>query len=362
MAWGGQEIRILQEAVAFAQKGHMLSLLAQPGSEIIDQAEKAGIKVFAMRLRNALDLSAISKIVRLIRREKFQIINTHSSVDSWVVSLAAKWARAPLLIRTRHISAPVSRNPLNFVWRMPDVILTTGEEIRENLIRSNRLNPRKIYSVPTGVSLARFSPGGRDEALKKNLGIDGLGPIITMVGLLRAQKRHEIFLDALKETQKHFPKVIGLIVGEGPRRDLIEKAVRERDLTDRVIITGHRDDIPNILSITDIGVLTSEAEGLPQVILQYLAMNLPVVATRVGAIPQVVIHGQTGLLVEPNDAAGLTECLLDLLNHPERAMEMAGAGRQKVIHEFSEEAMLNRIMAIYQEALSRKYSSRGWTE
>ncbi len=354
MAWGGQEIRILQEAVGFTKKGHHLSILAQPGSDIEKRAQEAGINVFSMPLRAEWDLSAIGKLIQLIRREGFHIVNTHSSVDSWVASVAAKWVRAPLLIRTRHIASPVSNNPLNFVWRMPDLILTAGEGIREELIRVNHLDSEKIFSVPTGVPLDRFSPDLRDQGLKNTIGLEGFYPVITMVGLLRTQKRHEIFLDAVLEIKRSFPKVAGLIVGGGPDRERIEKEIEKRGLADRVIATGHRDDIPNLLSISDVGVLTSESEGLPQVILQYLAMNLPVVATRVGAIPQVVIHGQTGLLVEPNNVHELTTNLLEVLNRPDWARGMAQSGRQKVIREFSEEVMLDKIMAIYKKGLFKK--------
>jgi glycosyltransferase involved in cell wall biosynthesis len=352
--WGGQEMRILEEARGLSRLGHHPTVLAQPGSPLEARVREAGIPLFSLRMRFFADPLALTRMFLWIRRERFQVVHTHSSVDSWIASLAAKMAKVPVLARTRHISSPVPRHPLNRVWHFPDLILTTGEDIRRKLIGENRMAPEKIFSVPTGVSLHEFSPRPRNEKVAAELGVSANDPVITLVAVLRTQKRHEVLLDALKIIREKYPRAKALVVGEGPGRARIEKAVRERDLESGVILTGYRRDIPEILSLTNVAVLTSEAEGLPQVLLQYLAMAKPVVATRVGAVGQVVVSGETGILVEPNDPRALARAILELLADPKKAQAMAQAGRNLVETQYNMENMVVETLKLYRLVLAQK--------
>ncbi|MBI4618813.1 MAG: glycosyltransferase family 4 protein [Desulfobacterales bacterium] len=353
--WGGQEKRILLEATEFQKRGHYVVLASTGESEIGKRAREAGIPTVTIPMRHSFDLSASFRIFRLIKEKGIEIVNTHSSVDSWVASFSAKLARSPILIRTRHLSVPISTNPLNFIYRLPDAIITTGESIKERMVKINKLDNSKIFSIPTGVKLEEFDPNINGQYLKKELGIDGITPIVTMVAVLRSWKRHEIFLDAARLVLKDFPKAKFLIVGEGPRRKNVEAKIEELGINDFTIMTGHREDIPEILSISDISVLTSESsEGVPQALIQAMAMARPVVATNAGGIPEIVSDGQTGMLIEPNDADKLAKSILRLLKDREFAQRIGNNARKLVEYRFSCDAMIDRITNLYKTILSKK--------
>ncbi|MEW6614221.1 MAG: glycosyltransferase family 4 protein [Thermodesulfobacteriota bacterium] len=353
--WGGQEKRILLEATEFQKRGHYVVLASTPESEIDKRARKAGISTVTMPMRHSFDLSASFKIFRLIKEKRIEIVNTHSSVDSWIASFSVKLARSPILIRTRHLSVPISTNPLNFIYRLPDAIITTGESIKERMVKINQLDNSRIFSIPTGVKLQEFDPDIDGHYLREELGINGVTPIITMVAVLRSWKRHEIFLDAARLVLKNFPEARFLIVGEGPRRKHVEAKIEELGISDFTIMTGYREDIPEILSVSDISVLTSESsEGVPQALIQAMAMARPVVATNAGGIPEVISDGQTGILIEPNDAEGLANAILRLLKDSEFARRIGKNGRKLVEERFSCDTMIDKITNLYETILSKK--------
>ncbi|MFH1091883.1 MAG: glycosyltransferase [Pseudomonadota bacterium] len=268
---GGQEMRILLEAKTIAALGHQVTILSRPGCRIVDQARETGLRVIETPMRESYDLPALFRLVMLFRRERFNVINTHSSVDSWLASAAAKLTRAPVLVRTRHLSVPVSDHFLNFVYRWPDGIVVTAEATRRRLIEVNRIDPERIATIPTGVDLNRFHPDLDPGDIRARLGLAPGLRVATMVAVLRSWKRHEVFLEAAAELAANRPELRFLVVGEGPRRPHIEEKIRELNLGQKVIMTGHRLDIPEILAISDVTALTSESsEGVPQSVLQYI--------------------------------------------------------------------------------------------
>jgi glycosyltransferase involved in cell wall biosynthesis len=354
MAWGGQEIRILQEAVAFLNQGHQISILAQPGSDLEKRAQEAGIKVFTMLLRNAFDPLAIVKLMRLFKKERFHVVNTHSSVDSWVASLAGKWAGVPVLVRTRHISVPAKTHSLNKVYSLPDVVITTGEQIRQTLIKGYHLPEDHVFSIPTGVDTDRFFPRPPDFTLKKELGLPEDALVITLVALLRSQKRHELVIAAAPAILEKYPQVRFLFVGEGPRRNRIEEELRRHRLEPFFLLTGHRNDIPEILSITDIGLISSEAEGVPQFLLQAMAMARPMVATRVGDIPGIIESGINGLLIPPEDPQALAEAVIRFLDDKACAAQMGQQARELIAGKYTAAQMAKQVYEVYLKVFKEK--------
>lgn len=331
--WGGQEIRIFHDLQVLESMGHQTTLMAVPEGMIAEKAEKAGLRVIRQPMRNAFDPTALWKMVSLFRREKFDVVNTHSSVDSWLASAAAKIARTPVLVRTRHLSVPLKTHPFNFVYQWPDGIVTTAEMIRRRMIDVNGMDENRVISIPTGVDLTRFDPGLDPGNLREELGIESGSRIVTMAAVLRSWKRHEVLLEAVGRLVEKHPEVRVLIVGEGPYRPWVEGHVERLGLKDRVIMTGFRTDIPKLLAISDVCALTSESsEGVPQSVLQYQAMARPVVACRAGGIPEVIEDGATGLLAPPNDIDAVASAVSRLLEDKGLA-EKLGQNARKVIEE-----------------------------
>jgi len=353
--WGGQEIRVFTELCWLRRRGHAASLLVPPGSHLGKRADRAGIPVAWIPMPRALDPVALVRVVRCLRRERAQILITHSSVDAWTAGVAARLVGVPV-VRMRHLSVPVQSNPLSraVYTTLCDVIVTTGEAIRRLLIQRLRVSPSKVFSIPTGVNLDVFHPDRVDPTrLRRELGLDAMAPLLGMVAVLRSWKGHLVFLQALRDVRERHPEVRAVLAGEGPFRDVIQDAVRSHGLEANVRFLGHREDVAEILSGLDVVVSASTAaEGIPQALLQALGMCRPVVATDVGGVPEIIRHGETGWLVPPGDPAGLAKAILGALADPVQARRMGAQGRAIVEAEYSLERMGERMERLYTKLAS----------
>lgn len=355
--WGGQEIRVFTELCWLRRHGHAASLLVPPGSHLGERAEGAGIPVAWIPMLRALDPVAVVRMARRLHQQRTQILVTHSSVDAWIGGAAARLVGVPV-IRMRHLSVPVQSNPLSraVYTRMCDMIVTTGEAIRRLLIQRLRLSPSKVFSIPTGVDLDAFYPGRVDPArVRRELGLDATAPLVGMVAVLRSWKGHLVFLQALRDVRERHPDVRAVLVGEGPFRDVIQDGVRSHGLEANVRFLGHREDVAEILGGLDVVVSASTAaEGIPQALLQALAMCCPVVATDVGGIPEIIRDGETGWLVPPGNPAGLARAILEALADPARGRRMGAQGRAIVEAEYSLERMGERMERLYTKLASAR--------
>lgn len=352
--WGGQERRTFAEAREFKKRGHRVILAVQPGSALGKHAKEVGIEVREIRMENRDILKAFFRLFSLIRRERVDIVNTHSSKDSWIASFAARLALRPRLIRTRHVSIPISKHPLNIIYKLPHKIITCGEAIRKRMIEVNRFPLEKIVSIPTGVDVERFNPDRVKENIREELGIDQDAPLVGNISIIRTEKGYPYFLEAAQEILKVKPETSFLIVGHEPKGNTLTQEVRKRGLEDKVIMPGLREDIPQVLATLDVFVLSSLREGVPQGVTQALAMEKPVVATDVGGVPELIKHNQTGLLVSPANSETLAKAILELLEDREKAKRLGENGRRLVEEKFSQETMIERIEDLYRELLKKR--------
>ena len=355
MGWGGQEHRILLECRKMEERGHRTLIACQPGSGILERARAQGLRTEEVVIRGGFDPRAIAALCRIIRRERIQVVNTHSGKDSWAAGFSAKLAGADLLVRSRHIALPISNNPLNFVYRMTDGIITTGEAVRDGMIRLNGMDPGKILSIPTGVSLARFDPSRADGSrIRAEFGIPAGVPVVSMVAVFRAMKRHDVLLRAAVPLVREFPGMRFLLVGEGPGRAGIEQAICSSGLSGSCVLTGHREDVPDLLAASDIVVLTSDLEGVPQSLSQAMAMARPVVAAAVGGIPELVIDGRTGLIAEAGNPESFARQIARLAADPALRAALGNAARGHVLGGYTDDLMARRTEEFYRLLLDRK--------
>jgi len=348
MGWGGQEIRIFHESLGMIKRGHRIIIAALEQSTIFKRAKDAGINALPAQFQKKNPLSVL-KLRAMIIREKPDIVNTHSSSDSWVSSIAAKLSKTkPKIIRTRHLSTPISKSFLSrLVYDiLPDAVITTGEEIRQRMINDNHFDGSKIFSIPTGIDLERFSP----EKTKPSFHANGFA--VGMIGVLRSWKGHRYFIEAVPEIIKEMPDAVFYIVGDGPQRENITNLIRGLSLENRIFMLGHREDIPEILASLNVIVHPSYAnEGVPQSILQALAMGKPIVASDAGAIKEVIIDGSTGFLVKPKNPARLAEKIIELYRNPALGINFGREGRRLVKKQHSFENMLDNIEGLYKRLL-----------
>lgn len=350
MGWGGQEIRIVRESAGMAQRGNRVIIAAPVRSNIFRRAQEAGLQVLPAEFRKKSPLS-ILRMKSLIDKERPDIINTHSSADSWVSSIAAKLSKArPKIIRTRHLSTPISRSFLSRLIYdlLPDAVMTTGEQIRQSMVNVNGFSASRIISLPTGIDLRRFDPEKVSPAFK------GDDFAVGMVGVLRSWKGHIFLLQAIPEIVKQVPQAHFYIVGEGPQRENIDRIVRDMSLQDRVSLLGHREDIPEIMASLDVIVHPSYAgEGIPQSLLQALAMKRPVIASDAGAINEIIIDNTTGFLIEPENPRQIAEKVIALYRRPDLREAFGENGRRLAEEKHSIEQMLDKIEALYHQLFNK---------
>ncbi len=361
LGWGGQERRILAEAVAMRARGHRLLLAGDPRGELLPRVERAGFTVFPLTFGGWRNLRAGLALRGWVRKEGVDILNTHSSLDSWVGMLARAGLLKPLLVRTRHLSTPVKSSfPTRRLYKTPGAIITTGQATKELLQQRVGAAEDRIFSIPTGVSLTEFAPRDADASLRRRLRIGDDSFVWGMVSVLRSWKGHLYALEALKKLVDAGLKTHLLVVGEGPYRSLIEPRIKELGLDAQVRLVGYQEEVAPWLALMDVVVMASYAhEGVPQAALQALAMGKPVVGTRVGGIPEVILHMKTGLLVPPKDPPALARAVRELWEQPELRQALGQQGRDLVIQKYSLEQMAAAVEAVYDRVWENAGEGRG---
>ncbi len=356
--WGGQEIRILAEAEGMRRRGHRVIIAGTPSSRILEQAAAGGVETVQIDMDGWRMYGAVRRLSAAIRREGVDIVNTHSSRDSWLASTAARLSsRKPIVIRTRHLSTPFDRSMVTrFLYNtLPDAVITTGESIRTTMIQRHGFDARKIVSIPTGVDTTVFSRRTVDATLRAAYGIPLHAPLVGIVAVLRSWKGHEDFLDAASLVVRKIPDARFVIVGDGPRASNIREYIDRLGLAAAVIMTGHRTDVAAVLASLDVFVLSSYGhEGVPQAILQAMAMEVPVVATNVGSVSEVVRDHDTGLLAPPRDSETIAAHIIAVLQRDELRRALASAGRRLIEERYRLDAMLDRVEALYDDLRQRR--------
>lgn len=346
--WGGQEIRILAEASGMLARGHKITLLSPKTATIYEAARERGIHVVAMPFEKK-SLANVRATHSWLSQHRPDVINTHSSIDSWLVGLAQVF-RSPKIpvLRTRHISAPVSNN-ITSRWlylQSASHIVTTGEKLRLDLISRLGAESGKITSIPTGVDLNRFNreSARSRQIMRSELELPQDAIVIGIAATIRSWKGHDYLLEAFSEIKQRHQNIFLVIAGDGPRRTMIEDLIKPQRLQHSVRLLGQRDDIPDILAALDIFVLPSYAnEGVPQAILQAMAMELPVVSTDIGAISEAVIDGSTGLMAQPRDALDLAHKIEQLILQPDLRTKFGAAARRHIVDQFSYDRMIDQM-------------------
>jgi glycosyltransferase involved in cell wall biosynthesis len=346
---GGQEVRTLNEARWTAERGWRVLLACQPDGRLAGRAREAGVETRPGRMRGPLDPRGLAALVRLVRREHVSLVHTHSSIDAWLGGMAARLCRVPV-VRTRHVSIAIRRGP-NPVYRwLADRVITSGEAIRRVVLAAG-VPPARVVAIPAGVNLESFPFGLKAPEIERELGLGS--PVVGSVAMFRGSKGHPQLLQAFARVRERHPRASLLRVGDGIRRPWVEQLAREAGLADAVVFTGFRPDVPALLAAMDCFALAStRTEGVPQALLQAFAVGVPVVASRIGGIPEVVTDGETGLLVESEAVPPLAAAIERVLEDPVGAAQRARAARALVEARFSHGRSVDRLLALYDEVLA----------
>jgi glycosyltransferase involved in cell wall biosynthesis len=339
------------------RRGHRLLLACDPRGQLFLRSREQGFSPYPLACGGRSNLRAWWRLRRLLWEQQVDVLNTHSSLDSWIGALAWRsLGNHPHLVRTRHLSTRVQANfPTRWLYRAPAAIITTGEVTRELLHRRLGVPEDRIFSIPTGIALEEFAPREPDPELLARLQIPPGAFVIGTVAVLRSWKGHLYLLEALRELRRLGKPAFLLVVGDGPYRVVIEAKVRELDLGNWVRLAGYQDEVAPWIALMDAVVLASYAnEGVPQSLLQAMAMGKAVLGSDLGGIPEVVIEGETGLLAPPRDTIALAQALRLLSEDRDHREALGRRGREFVVEKFSLEQMAAAVEAVYEAVSSEQ--------
>ena len=345
---GGQELRVLMEMEDLAGHGVSSVLAARPGTKIVEEADRRGLKVYTVTMRGSVDPVAVARFLSILRRERIDLVSAHGSKDGWSAGLAARLLGLPV-VRCRHVANPIRKHVFGrmvYGW-LCDRIVTTSESIKAGMVERG-VPAGKIVSVPTGVDTTRFHPGVAKGLFRSELGLEEGTRLVGMITVLRGDKGPDVFLDAAERIARRYADVVFVLVGDGWMRGRLEAALASSPHRDRILMTGFRRDIPQIMADLDILVLSARIpEGVPQTILQAHAMGTPVIASDVGGINEVAIPGETAMGVLPGDPESLAEAIVLVLSDRQGAAVRAARGKAMVATRYTREQTIDRMLEIY---------------
>ncbi len=343
----------------------------QTGSEgsLIETAQERGLALtiddsLVREVNPIKDLLAVFRLARFIKQGGYTIVHTHSSKTGIVGRWAAKLAGAPIIIHTVHGWAHHDRqHPLVRAYYIllekltlpitDKLIAVTGKDIEKGL-RDGIGQPENYLVIRSGIEMDRFGqPQVNRQVTRAAWGIPPEAQLIGTVTRLSPQKAPLDFVRAAAQVARTHPKAWFMMVGDGPLRADVEKLARELGIADRLVLTGLRRDVPELMAAFDIFALSSLWEGLPRVIPQAMATGLPVVATACDGSAEAVEDGVTGFLVPPGQPAQLAQRLSQLLDDPDLASQMGETGLERA-QEFDVQRMVTQIDSLYRELLAEK--------
>jgi glycosyltransferase involved in cell wall biosynthesis len=316
------------------------------------------------------DFSVLRQLTKFIKSQNYKIVHTHYAKAGLLGRIAAKRAGVPIIVHTYHtFSWKVAHAFHESAWKnyisnlkerfyivieryaasLCNALITVCELNKKEAINHHIAPSGKINTIYSGIDLSKFRVPSIDKGkLCQKFGIHPQFPIIGNVGRLSIQKAPADFVQAAKIVLQKHPNSQFLMIGDGP----LELNTREMiGSENRIKLIGFQENIPEILALIDIFSLSSLWEGLGRALTEAMIMSLPVAATSVGGVPEIVIHQETGLLSPPGDPAKLAANIIWLLDHPSQAYAMGEKARQKVTSEFSAERMIHRIENLYQDLI-----------
>jgi len=361
LGWGGQEIRVLTESAGMLARGHAVSVYCSPHSRMFAEAARYGVRAIALPIERKRPAGLVA-LTRALAPRDVDVVNAHSSTDTWLAALACRMLRdAPALVRTRHVSVPVPDNAATrWLYRRATTrIVTTGDSLRDQLIRANGIAPSRVDSVPTGIDPVHFAP--RDKAAARaSLRLPADAPLVGIVATLRSWKGHRYLLDATARLAHADAKLV--VVGDGPQRDALVAQAAALGLAERVVFAGNQTDVAPWLAAFDVFALPSYAnEGLPQALLQAMFMRVACVTTDAGAIAQIARHDETAWIVAKEDVGALASGIDTLLADSARAARLATNARAYVNVHHSLDTMLDAMERVFRQAIGERGTGAGGT-
>ncbi len=358
MPVGGMETLLVELIRRLDRRRFAPELCCLKYLDVLGEELAREIPVHTSLLSGKYDLRVLYRLWRLMRQRRIDAVVTIGTGGDKMFwgRLAARLAGVPVICSALHSTGLPDRvERLNrLLAPITDAFIGVAHAHGRYLAEHEGCPAHKVRVIPNGVDVARFCPRGRDAGLRLALGLPENAPVVGIVAALRPEKNHEMFLEVARRVREQQSDAQFLIVGDGRRRGDLEALAAELLPADAVTFLGSRPDVPELLSLFDVFLLTSHMEANPVSILEAMACGKPVVAPRVGSIPETIAEGQTGLLFEPGDSATAAELVLRLLADREKRERIGEAARRWVVAHGSVESMVEG----YEKLISEIYFSK----
>ena len=344
-SFGGQEHRIYKEMIAMRDRGHYLEAICQPDAELTQKLRDAGFVVHTLYMDGLVNiLKGVIQLTRILRKGRFDVLNTHSRQDTLIAAAAGRLAKIPLIVRTRHLASKIG-SLLTYTW-LPHRISTVSEYVRRQVI-ARGVSSDLVETIYTGVVL---TPPVEKSTLRSELGLSAEDTVVGCVAVMRPNKGHAYLLDAI-EPILHAQRTVHLVLvgGGSPLIEALQARVQTAGLAQQVHFLGTRKDVPNLLAGFDFFALATQQEALGTVFVEAASSGLAVIGTDVGGVREMMIPGVTGLLVPPKDTNALRLAIQTLVDHPDVRVRMGQIGFERIWTDgiFTTERLGERTEEVY---------------
>lgn len=346
--WGGQEIRILREALGMKERGHSLFFAVMKGAELGRRARAAGFLVYELNFHKTGWLKTFYHLCRMIKKHEIDLINTHSSLDAWIGGLAGRFMKKKI-VRTRHLSTRIKPgfNSRFLYGTLADFVVTTCSSILHMISAQSGKPLEKCRSIPTGIDPAGMDVDPQEcAAFREKWGFKQEEFLVGTACFMRSWKGIEDFLKAADQL-RHIPDLRWVIIGGG-HSEKYRALAKEMDLEKIVSFTGHLDSPFPALGALDLFTLLSTAhEGVSQAILQAAWLSKPLVATPTGGLSEVCIDQLTGLQVPVFSPDQVAQAVLKIKENPVLRKQFGNRAHLKVKEDFTWEGTLNQMEEVF---------------
>lgn len=355
-SWGGLELQALELSVQLQRRGHAVTLSCPPDTRLAREAEAAGIQSLLLPVRRYVHPLLIARLSRELRTRSIQLIHCQHSRDVATVipAMLLSGARRPVLLSKR-VGSYLNKKDLfhRATYRYVDRILAISDVIHHNVLDTLPVGADRVLTLHDAVDTQRFSPEhGNREKVRKEFGYDRETRVVGFVGRFSPGKGHEELLNAAALLKESHPRTRYLVVGEpslGEEQyaEEIQALARALNVDSIVRFAGFRNDIPDVMAAFDLFAFPSHAESFGIVLIEAMAMEKPVVSTNCDGVLDIMVQGETGLMVPPRDAKALAGALRQLLDDPSLRARMGPAARRRVTELFDQQRQLDRLEKIY---------------
>lgn len=359
-AYGGLEFVLVNmiNSMPSDEYEHIIVSLKEYSPDMLKNINRP-VEAYTVNKKDGKDPGYYSRLRKLIRQLKPQILHTYNigAIDSVVCGLFCGVKAYVHSEHGRDVADPQGTNrKYNLMRKLLSPLFSrfvvVSDELRSWLVHQVGISSAKITRIYNGVDTEIYQHAEYTEERKiQVLGVGGL--LVGTVGRLDPVKNHLMLIDAFYQYRKNHPgkDVHLVIVGDGPARKDIENRIAQYGLGDDVILTGARNDIPEIMSVLDLYIQSSIAEGVPMTILEAMSSGLPVLSTSVGGIPEIIDHGSTGYLVESESTDAMQQAISYLLDNPDRLRLIGQNARKKIVENFSIQEMGSQYQQLYAQVL-----------